>query len=200
MTRPAPRPSGALTTTATPTSTRATTKASRAWYATGIEFQAALLRDVDVHDEHIGLITSTLSGPTRHRGRDRVWTFTHAGLNVPGRLDPVPATVEFHEQPNYATFGLEPYDFPLVFADPGAQSKHRHQNVDALCLWFPGDPEHRRWHYTDGLVSLFNLARNHLFYESYWRATGGNAPGSSGGTWLGDEAAHDFAEALAEVS
>lgn len=172
-----------------------------AWYATDLDFQAALLRDIDAHDEHAGLITSTLTGPSRHRGRDRVWTFTHAGLNVPAREDRIPVSVEFHEQPNYVTFGLAPYDFPVVFADPGAESKHRHQNIDALCLWFPGDPEDRRWHYTDGLVALFNLARNHLFYEAYWRATGGHGgPGQREGTWLGDEAAHGYLDALAEVS
>ena len=177
------------------------TKATRAWYGTDLDFQAALLSDLHAHDEHAGLITNALRHPRRHGGRDRVWTFTHAGMNVPGRSESIPVTIEFHEQPGYFTYGLKPFDFPLVFADPGADSKHRHQDIDALCLWFPGDPEDRRWHYTDGLIALFNLARNHVFYETYWRATGGHGgPNSPEGIWLGDEAAHGYLEALAEVS
>ena len=123
------------------------TRAKRAWYGTDLDFQGALLRDIDIHDEHAGLITETLTGPRRHRGRDRVWTFNHVGLDVPGRMDPVRVRVKFRANPAYPTFGLEPYDFPLVFADPGAESKHRHHGIDALCLWFPGDPVELRWHY-----------------------------------------------------
>ena len=177
------------------------TRAKRAWYGTDLNFQGALLLDIDAHDEHAGLITETLTGPSRHRGRDRVWTFHHAGLDVPGRVDPVPVRIEFHEDPRYPTFELDPWDFPAVFADPGAESKHRHQNIDALCLWFPGDPVERRWHYSDGLVALLNLTRNHLLFEVHWRATGGHGgPGRSEGTWLGDEAAHDYLTALQEAS
>lgn len=172
-----------------------------AWYGTNLTFQAVLLRDTDTHDEHAGRITSSLRQTRRRVSRDRVWTFTHDGMNVPGRDDAVPVTVEFHESPGYATYGLEPWEFPLIFADPGADSPHRHQDVDALCLWFPGDPDDRRWHHTDGLVALFNLARNHLFFETYWRATGGHGgAGSREGIWLGDEAAHGYLDALAEVS
>lgn len=167
-----------------------------AWYATGLEFQATLMGDIENYDEHAGLISTTLNITPR----GRIWTIHHAGLNVPGRPDAVAVRVELHESPTYDTYGLEPYDFPVVFADPGVESKHRHEG-DALCLWFPGDAADRRWHHTDGLLALFNLVRNHLFYEAYWRATGGHGgEGQAEGTWLGDEAAHGYLAALAEVS
>lgn len=196
MTRPAP-PDATLGHAGRPS------RAKGAWYATDLDFQAALIRDLDTYAEFRDLVTNTLhrtGRPGRRRRQARVWVFTHHGLDVPGRPDPVPVSIEFHEQPNYPTYALEAWEFPAVFADPGAESKHRHGN-DALCLWFPGDPAERRWHYTDGLVALFNLARNHLFYEAYWRATGGHGgSGQAAGTWLGDEAAHGYLEALAEVS
>lgn len=179
---------------------RRASRANSPWFASSLKFQAALTRGLDYDSEFRRTVRSSLRGTTRPGGRDRVWVLTHPGLDVPSRPDPVPVTIEFHESPTYDTFGLDAEDFPLILADPGQESPHRHGN-DALCLWFPGDPAEKRWHHTDGLVALYNLARNHLFFETHWRATGGHGgPGQTGGEWLGDEAAHGYYEALMEVS
>ena len=119
-------------------------------------------------------------GGTRRR------IYKHEGLYVPGRVDVLPVRIEFHERPPYSTFGLAPQDYPRVFADPGAASKHRMPDDDALCLYHPDDPPERRWTAADGLVSLFNIIVNHLFCELRWRNTGG----AHGGVWPLDEAAH----------
>ena len=183
-----------------PSKPRRASRARSPWYASSLEFQALLTRDLDSDVEFRRTVRSSLRGPTRRGGRDRVWVLTHLGLDVPSRPDLVPVTIEFHESPNYSTYGLAPRDFPLVFADLGEDSPHRHGN-DALCLWFPGDPGEQRWHHSDGLLALYNLARNHVFFETHWRATGGHGgPGQSEGEWLGDEAAHGYFEALAKVS
>jgi hypothetical protein len=110
--------------------------------------------------------------------------YRHVGLEVPGRLDPVPVRVEFYAKPPYDTYGLAPQDYPRVFADPKAASPHRMPD-DALCLFFPGDPAHQRWTSQHGLQALFDLTRNHLFYELHWRATAEKV-------WLGPEAPHGF--------
>jgi hypothetical protein len=52
----------------------------------------------------------------------------------------------------------------------------------------PGDPPERRWRPADGLLVLIDLARDHVFFEDHWRATGG----PQGGEWLGDEQPHSF--------
>jgi hypothetical protein len=124
----------------------------------------------------------------RQRGPG-VLTYHHAGLAVPGRVDRVPVRVEFHERPPYECYGLPWHDYPRVFADPGALSKHRMPD-DALCLYYPGDPARQRWTVANGLVQLFAIIADHLFYEQWWRHTGGH----DGGQWLGDEAEHGFPE------
>lgn len=167
---------------------------TNAWYATSIKFQRALLAGLDAHVEHRGQVTFRLtraSAVSRWPG-ERILVVEHAGLDVPARREPVPVRIEFHENPDYNTYGLHAGDYPRVLADPGAISKHRLPG-DALCLWFPRDPEERRWHHSDGLLTLFNTARNHLFFEDYWRSTGGHGgPGQPEGIWLGDEAPHGF--------
>lgn len=164
------------------------------WYGSSIEFQRAIEAELDGHAEHRGQVTCRLADAsivTRHAGQ-RVLVYEHAGLDVPARRRPVSVRIEFHEDPDYDTYGLPAPDYPRVFADPGAVSKHRLPG-DALCLWFPRDPDDRRWHHGDGLVTLFNNVRNHLFFEDHWRATGGHGgPGQPEGTWLGDEAPHGF--------
>lgn len=122
----------------------------------------------------------------RDGGRLRV--YKHTGLYVPGRVDLIPVRIEFHERPTYATYGLGPQDYPRVFADPGAASKHRMPNDDALCLYHPDDPTERRWTAPDGMVSLLNIVVNHLFCELRWRNTGG----ADGGVWPLDEAPHGY--------
>lgn len=69
---------------------------------------------------------------------------------------------------------------PQVFAlDGERRSLHRNppwdddvEGVSAhLCLYFPEDPEERRWTVDYGLVGLFDLARRHLACEHVWRET-----------------------------
>ena len=112
-------------------------------------------------------------------------TYIHAGLRVRGRVDPVPVAIQFDIHPRY---GLAAKDYPRVFADPGAQSKHRMLD-DSLCLYYVGDPADRRWTSDKGLLSLLGLIADHLFFEGYWRSTGGE----SKGLWLAPEAPHGFA-------
>ena len=42
----------------------------------------------------------------------------------------------------------------------------------------------------DGLVALFIIVADHLFFEQWWRHTGGH----DGGEWLGEEVEHGFPE------
>ena len=60
----------------------------------------------------------------------------HVGLEVRGRRTVIPVTIRFYAQPRYHCFGLPPQDYPMVFADPGADSPHRYLN-HALCLYYP---------------------------------------------------------------
>jgi len=61
---------------------------------------------------------------------------------------------------------------------------------DALCLWYPLDPEERRWTSSKGLLDLIETVRTHLFLEHYWRLTGGE----QGGQWLVEDAPHGMLE------
>lgn len=115
-------------------------------------------------------------------------TYTHSGIRVSSRRELVPVTVRFHASPPYSTYGLHPADYPRVFADPGALSKHRMPD-DALCLYYAADPAERRWTSDKGLLSLLDLTADHLFLEDYWRTTGGVHKGQ----WLGAEAPHGLA-------
>ncbi|GAA2999660.1 hypothetical protein [Actinokineospora diospyrosa] len=111
-------------------------------------------------------------------------------IDVPGRRRPVPAAIEFHRRPYYDCYGLASEDYPRVHAAPGETSPHRMPD-DALCLYYPASPADERWRAADGLLALIDLIRNHLFFEDYWRATGGHRRG----IWLGAEAPHGFARA-----
>lgn len=113
--------------------------------------------------------------------------YRHAGLDVPGRTALVPVTVRFDAKPCYETYGLRPEDYPRVFADVGLLSPHRMPDR-SLCLYYPGDPVERRWIASDGLLALLNLVSDHLFYETYWRHTGGHRRGR----WLGAQAPHGY--------
>lgn len=115
--------------------------------------------------------------------RQGVLTYLHEGMHVPARAVRVPVRVEFHQAPAYDTFGLEPRDYPRVFADPGAESKHRMPLDDALCLYDVSDPVRRRWTSEKGLQALFDMVADHLFYEDIWRDTG---------TWPVPDAPHGF--------
>ena len=117
--------------------------------------------------------------------------YRHQGLEVSGRERPVPVTILFEAQPFYNTYGLSPQDYPRVFADLGLDSPHRMPD-DSLCLFYPGDPPDQRWTADDGLLALFNLTADHLFFETYWRHTGGRRCG----TWLAPEAPHGYQGAV----
>lgn len=113
--------------------------------------------------------------------------YRYRGLEVPGRDRPVPVTILFEARPLYDTYGLAAQDYPRVFADAGLESPHRMPD-DSLCLFYPGDPPDRRWTAEDGLLALLNLTGDHLFFETYWRHTGGRR----GGKWLAPEAPHGY--------
>lgn len=118
-------------------------------------------------------------------------SYHHAGVEVVGRADPVPVTVEFHRIPPYYCYGLAPEEYPRVLADLGASSPHRMPEDDRLCLWMPQDPPEQRWTPDDGLQRLLEITAEHLFAEQYWRATGGiDENGVEVGQWPIPQADH----------
>lgn len=156
-----------------------------AWYGEDLTFQMRLERGTAAALP--GDLSCTIEEQSTFTTAARLLVYTHAGLDLPGRRDPVPVRIEFHQAPPYDTYGLDPRDYPRVFADPGAESEHRMPD-DALCLYYPHDSEDRRWVAEDGLTALLDLVRNHLYYEMRWRDTGGH----TGGVWLGNAAPHGF--------
>lgn len=69
---------------------------------------------------------------------------------------------------------------PRVIVDGPTDSPHRYAD-GTLCMWYPLDPEDRRWTFSDGLIQLIGLIQVHLIREHLWRQTG---------RWYGDEAPH----------
>ena len=147
------------------------------WYGAEPAWQVAL--EASARREYAGQLTYTLA-PGR--------LIYRIGLEVVGRIDPVPITIEFWAIPLYNCYGLDPADYPRVYAEPGAESPHRMHTDDALCLWYPADPATRRWTADKGLLDLLDIIADHLLYEQHWRATGGK----HGGIWAGDQAEHGF--------
>jgi hypothetical protein len=89
-----------------------------------------------------------------------------------------------------AVFRANPFEGgePDVLAlDGERRSLHRNNggNVNGgsahLCLYYPKDPEERRWLPEYGLIGLFDMARRHLNCEHVWRETG---------DWPVEDAAH----------
>lgn len=120
-----------------------------------------------------------------------VMTYQHTGVEVVGRRELVPVTIEFHRRPPYDCYGLAPEDYPRVLADAGARSPHRMPEDDRLCLWMPKDPPERRWTPQDGLQRLLDITAEHLFAEEHWRCTGGvDERGVEVGQWPIPQAAH----------
>lgn len=146
-----------------------------AWYGSSPAWRVALEATA-----RRGLLADRLT-VTGHRGLVEY----RALMDLRGPNDLVPITVQFYDNPPYATFGLNPADYPRVFAEPGRPSKHRMPD-DALCLYYPKDPPARRWTADKGLLDLLYTAADHLLYEDYWRTTGG----TDGGVWLSDEVEH----------
>lgn len=83
-------------------------------------------------------------------------------------------------------------EFCRVYADGPTESPHRYRASDrdkrgrsSLCVWHPDDPPELRWVPEDGLLSLIEMTRLHLFKEAYWRETG---------DWPGEESSHPSPE------
>jgi hypothetical protein len=77
---------------------------------------------------------------------------------------------------------------PSVFCLDGLRGElaSPHRNGEAeLCLYFKRDPPERRWMESQGLLRLFDLARQHVTAEHVWRETG---------QWPIDEAPHGETE------
>lgn len=160
------------------------------WYGAQPSWQLHLERGI--HGEHSRHVRREQGVGLSWRDSTGWLAYHHAGLWVPGRRDPVPVTIAFFESPPYETYGLAPQDYPRVWAGCGQLSKHRMPD-DALCLYYPLSPPERRWTESDGLLALLNLVRDHLYFEEYWRLTGGHQRG----VWLGAEAEHGFPSARA---
>lgn len=71
---------------------------------------------------------------------------------------------------------------PKVHSDGPTDSPHRYDDDKSLCMWHPGDPDDRRWVFSDGLLDLLDITVAHLFKEQWWRETG---------EWIGDEVTHE---------
>jgi len=104
-------------------------------------------------------------------------------IDVIGRDQPVTVRVELHREPDYETYGLNSIDYPRVYADEGARSPHR-MSDGSLCLYYPGDPDSRRWTADQGLDELLILTARHLLGEDYWR--------ENGEVWPFEEAEHGY--------
>ena len=154
------------------------------WYGSDPLWQLAQERGLA--DQHHGDVIRRLGADLWLQHAPGWLEYRHTGLVVPGRTDLVPVTVRFYEQPPYDTYGQHPRNYPRVFADPGAASKHRMPD-DALCLYYPWHPPERRWTAPDGLLALLNLIRDHLFFELHWRRT---LCETGVGEWLGAEEPH----------
>ena len=123
---------------------------------------------------------------SEYRGR-RVY---RVPVEVPGRLQRVEITINFYERPPYDCYGLRPEEYPRVFSCTRGSSPHRMPTDGALCLYYPRSAPERRWRPENGLLALIDLARDHVFFEDYWRQTGGEKHG----VWLGGEQPHGFPE------
>lgn len=75
-----------------------------------------------------------------------------------------------------------------VYSDGPTESPHRYsphhkdpQKRPSLCIWYPDDPPDQRWTPRDGLLTMIEMTRVHLFKEAWYRETG---------EWLGEEVPH----------
>jgi len=140
------------------------------WY--GLQPSWLLPLEAEALREHgEGLRVSTYRGRLVYR----------VSVEVPGRVQPVEVTINFYERPRYDCYGLKPEEYPRVFACTAGPSPHRMPDDGALCLYYPHSE-------AKGLLALIDLARDHVFFEDYWRDTGGE----KGGVWLGGEQSHGF--------
>lgn len=109
--------------------------------------------------------------------------YTVSSVEVQARVVPIEVTVVFERQRHFGGLRLvDGRDFPAVYADAYDESPHRYSD-GSLCLYYPLDPESRRWTSGKGLRSLISLAADHLFFEDWHRQTG---------EWIAAEAPHGF--------
>lgn len=97
----------------------------------------------------------------------------------------MPATIPIYGDP--VTLRIEIDEFGgAVFVDgfPG-ELKHTY-SANKLCMWYPSDPDDRRWTSDKGLLSLIDTALVHLFRERYYH----DHPEDG---WPGEEAPHEGA-------
>ena len=106
---------------------------------------------------------------SRPRRRGRGWQYV-LSIDPPG----CPTTRV------WINFALASPHVPLVTVDGPTESPHRYDD-GTLCMWYPYDPQERRWIFADGLLHLLGLIQVHLIREHLWRQTG---------RWYGDEAPH----------
>jgi hypothetical protein len=103
----------------------------------------------------------------------------------------VPVIVPVYESEYSLRIELEERVPVRVVAENWTGSMKHTFGHNRLCMWFPDDPDERRWQRSDGLLKLIDTAVVHLFKELYWRETG---------EWLGDEAPHDVPKVEARAA
>jgi hypothetical protein len=53
--------------------------------------------------------------------------------------------------------------------------------LGGLCLWYPQDPEHLKWTWSDGLDAYLRIVQRHVWLEEHFRRHG---------VWVGEDVPH----------
>ncbi len=93
----------------------------------------------------------------------------------------VPVTVPIYEADYSLRIELEEFGVHVIAENWTGPMNHTFGD-NRLCMWYPPDPDDRKWRKEDGLLKLIDTAVMHLFEELYYKETG---------EWLGEEAPHD---------
>jgi hypothetical protein len=93
----------------------------------------------------------------------------------------MPLTVPIYEADFLLRIDIEEFGVDVTAENWTGKMKHTF-GKNKLCMWFPSDPDSRKWRREDGLLKLIDTAVMHLFKELYFRESG---------EWLGEEAPHD---------
>lgn len=93
----------------------------------------------------------------------------------------VPVTVPVYDTEITLRIELERFGVEVLAEDWAGPMKHTFGS-QRLCMWYPHDPDDRKWRIEDGLLKLLDTAVMHLFMELYFRETG---------DWPGKEAPHE---------
>lgn len=143
---------------------------------------ASWLDDVPRRAREIAAARGAYPNLTHRRLQTRVGPVDEfaALVEVPG-YEPRRISVEFNRRsPSHAAVYSDgpssPADSPHRYPDRGRTH---------LCIWYPYDPESKKWVPDDGLLVLLTMAAEHLFKEAWWREHE---------EWLGDEFPHDVAQ------